>query len=67
MRYLYRRGPGSKRRVMHLTPFDPMTGEPTMLPVCGRGTGYNTTINPPFGLGRPVCKDCQRRASVLAS
>ena len=63
VRYLYRRGPGANRRVMHLTPYDPRTGEPTMKPLCERGSGYNTTINPPFGLGRPVCKLCRRAAT----
>ena len=65
MRYLYRRGPGSKRRVMHLALFNAVTGGPIMRPLCGRGTDYNTTINAPFGLGRPVCKDCTRRAQGL--
>lgn len=59
MRYLYQRGPGSKRRVMHLTPYDPMTGEPTMVPACGRtgGLTFNTTCNFPLGLA--VCKRCR--------
>lgn len=39
MRYLYQRGPGAKRRVMHLSGYDPRTGEPTMQPLCGRSNG----------------------------
>lgn len=30
MRYLYRRGRGAKRRVMHMCGYDPITGEPTI-------------------------------------
>lgn len=62
MRYLYRRGPGAKRRVMHITSHDPVTGQPTMRPLCLRGSDYDTTINAPFGLGRPVCKRCKKEA-----
>jgi len=62
MRYLYRRGKGASRRVMHLTPYDPYTGEPTMYPICGRTNGIqlDTTINVP--LGRPLCKRCGTEA-----
>lgn len=56
MTYLYRRGPGSKRRVMHITSFNHMTGEPTFLPLCGTSGPYNTAIN--VRLGLPVCKRC---------
>lgn len=58
MRYLYQRGSGSKRRVMHLCGYDTFTGEPSMQPICGRVNGlqFNTTCN--FPLGRPVCKRC---------
>lgn len=42
---------------MHLCAHDPMTGEPTMEPLCGRVTiRLDTTCN--FPLGRPVCKYC---------
>lgn len=62
MRYLYRRGPGAARRVVHLTPYDPRTGDPTMQPLCGRANGitFDTTINLP--LGRPLCKRCRRKS-----
>lgn len=60
MRYLYERGQGSKKRVMHLCGYDQRTGEPTMEPICGRvnGVRFNTTCN--FPLGRPVCKRCRQ-------
>ena len=57
MRYLYRRGPGAKRRVMHLCGFDPRTGEPTMVPLCGIKYQFNTTIN--MSLAQPICKRCR--------
>lgn len=60
MTYLYRRGPGAKRRVMHLAVHDQASGEPTTRPFCGRGKGYDTTCNVP--LGRPTCKRCMRKA-----
>ena len=61
MRYLYKRGQGSKRRVMHLTPHDPRTGEPTMKPLCGRvRLAFDTTCNLPLGR---VCRRCNVAAS----
>lgn len=59
MRYLYQRGSGAKRRVMHLCGYDPTTGEPSMQPICGRSGGlqFNTTCN--FPLGLPLCKRCR--------
>lgn len=56
MRYLYKRGDGVNRRVMHLTPFDSRTGQPTMQPLCDSTLQFNTTCNLP--LGRPICKRC---------
>jgi hypothetical protein len=58
MTYLYRRGPGAKRRVMHLaryTPHGEIAGT-----WCGRP--WNTSIN--VGLGQPRCKDCRKRAAA---
>ena len=57
MRYLYRRGYGARRRVMHLTLFDPRTGEPTMVPLCGINQQFDTTCNLP--LGQRACKRCR--------
>ena len=57
MRYLYRRGKGAKRRVMHLCGYDQRTGEPTMEPLCMVGGPYDTTCNLPLGL--KVCKRCR--------
>jgi hypothetical protein len=57
MRFLYQRGEGSRRRVMHLCGYDPRTGNPTMVPLCGeRRLTLNTTSN--MALRRPVCKRC---------
>ncbi|MBO0813614.1 MAG: hypothetical protein J2P30_00445 [Actinobacteria bacterium] len=61
MRYLYRFAPGARRRVMHLTGFDPMTGKPTMQALCGLRYPFNTTINVP--LGQRVCKRCRAAAA----
>lgn len=60
MTYLMRRGKGALRRVVHLTTHDPMTGQPTMQPVCGRPNGvtFNMTSNVPWG--QPLCKRCRR-------
>lgn len=58
MRYLYRRGPGARRRVMHLCGYDPRTGKPTMVPLCGSTYGFDTTCNLP--LGQRVCKTCRK-------
>ena len=63
MRYLYRRGHGAKRRVMHLCGYDPRTGQPTMVPLCGIRYTFDTTINMPFALGQPVCRRCKAQAS----
>jgi len=56
MRYLYRRGHGARRRVMHLTPYDPRTGQPTMSALCGSRQAFDTTCNLP--LGQRVCRRC---------
>jgi hypothetical protein len=62
MRYLYQRGRGSKRRVMHLCRFDQF-GNATMQPICGRvgGLNFDTTCNVP--LGQPLCKRCRASAA----
>jgi hypothetical protein len=54
--YLYRRGPGAKYRVMHLTLFDPSTGRPAMKPLCGMRYPFNTAIN--VSLSQRRCKRC---------
>jgi hypothetical protein len=56
MRYLYKRGRGARRRVLHLTPFDPRTGEATMQPLCSTRLAFDTTINVP--MGKRVCRRC---------
>ena len=65
MNYLYRR-PGAARRVMHIERCD-ITGRGLMQPLCGeRRFRFNTTINAPFGLGRPVCRRCLRVLKAVA-
>ena len=59
MNYLYRRGRGAKRRVMHLSEYDPRSGRPLLTPICGSNYEFNTTINVP--MGQPVCKRCKAR------
>lgn len=56
MRFLYKRGKGASRRVMHLCGYDPHTGQPTMRPICGQRLAFDTTCNLP--LGQPRCKRC---------
>lgn len=61
MRFLYKRGRGAQRRVIHLCGYDPRTGEPTMEPLCGdRRLQFDTTINVPLGLRR--CRRCVKAA-----
>jgi hypothetical protein len=55
--YAFQRGPGAKRRVMHLAKFDAHGN------IIGCWCGFpriNTTINVP--LKRPVCKVCKRKS-----
>lgn len=60
MSFLYRRGKGAERRVMHLSRHN-RSGN-IVGPMCGRdGLNLNTSINVP--LGRPVCKDCRKEAA----
>lgn len=62
MRFLYKRGRGAKRRVMHLCGYDPRTGQPTMEPLCGdHRLQLDTTINVPLGLRR--CRRCVKAAN----
>ena len=57
MRFLYERG--HPRRVMHLCGYDPLSGDPTMVPLCGIALPFNTTCN--FPLGQRICKRCARQ------
>ena len=54
--YLYRRGRGAKRRVMHLAEYDKRGG--VVGAACGSGVDLNTSCNLP--LGQPVCKKCNK-------
>ena len=58
MRFLFR-VPGAERRVMHIMRFTE-TGEKTFEALCG-ASGFNRSINAPWGLGRPRCKRCLRK------
>jgi hypothetical protein len=61
MRFLYKRGRGARRRVVHLCEYDPRTGQPTMLPLCGdKRLRLDTTCNFPLGLRR--CRRCAKAA-----
>lgn len=57
MRFLFEAG--KKRRVMHITGHDTLTGDPTFEPLCDINLPLNRTINVPMGRG--VCKNCLRR------
>ncbi len=57
MRYIYERG--KRKRVMHIQKFT-QTGEMLMESLCGIDLSFNKTINAPFKLGRPVCKNCKK-------
>jgi hypothetical protein len=64
MRYLYRRGRGARKRVMHLCGHDPLTGDPTMIPLCGLPQDFDTTINVP--LGKRTCRRCLKKVTANA-
>lgn len=56
-RYLYGT-PGRRGRVMHYASFDRL-GNMTGTALCGR-SGFSRSINAPWGLGRPICRDCRK-------
>ena len=56
MRYLYRRGKGARRRVLHLAQYDPHGH----IAQAWCGAAWDTSINVSFGLR--VCIRCQRLA-----
>lgn len=61
MRYIYAT-PGAEHRVMHIARHDAL-GEMLWEPLCGWSVPrFNRSINAPFGLGRPVCRNCKREA-----
>lgn len=61
MRFVFRT-PGANRRVMHIERHT-VTGAETFQPLCDTPGPFNRTINAPWGLGRPVCKRCERIAA----
>lgn len=67
VRYLFRRGSGARRRVMHIAERHPITGDPTMMPLCGRlwSQPFDTTSNVP--LGGKVCVRCRRQMVRLTA
>jgi len=54
--YLYKRGKGAKKRVMHLPEYS-RSGE-VMGAACHTTVELNTSCNLP--LGQPVCKKCRK-------
>lgn len=59
MMFIYERGKGALRRKMHLCGYDPRTGDPTLVPLCGEGRiKFNTSCNLP--LGQKVCLRCRK-------
>lgn len=62
MRYLY--VGGQPRQKMHIMRFTPIGGI-TMRALCGMDLPFDRTINPPFSLGKGVCRNCERRASHI--
>jgi len=40
------------------------TGAMTMQAFCGSRLPFNRSINAPWGLGRPVCKNCRRKLAA---
>lgn len=62
MRFLYKRGKGARRRVIHLCGYDQRSGEPTMRALCGSTLALDTTCNLPLGQRR--CKRCLRAAGA---
>ena len=57
-RYLFRGGKGVDRRAMHIMRFT-VTGQHTGEALCGIDYPFTASINAPWGLGRPVCKNCR--------
>ena len=55
-RFVYQRGSGSKRRVMHLAGFDRLGRFSGVL--CGSALPFNTSCNLP--LGQPTCRRCRK-------
>jgi hypothetical protein len=55
-RFVYRRGEGARRRVMHLAGYNRLGRFSGVL--CGSQLDFNTSCNLP--LGRPVCRKCCR-------
>ena len=55
-RFVYRRGSGAKRRVMHLAGYDRLGNYAGVL--CGSDYPFNTSCNLPLGL--KVCRRCRK-------
>lgn len=54
-RFVYRRGHGARRRVMHLAGYDRLGKFAGVL--CGSRLNFDTSCNLP--LGQPTCKRCR--------
>lgn len=54
-RFVYRRGRGARRRVMHLAGYNRLGGFAGVL--CGSSLAFDTSCNLP--LGQRICKRCR--------
>ena len=63
MRYVWEAGKDDEE--MHICGHNPVTGQATLKAFCGIDRRFNRSINPPFGLGRETCKDCERKVEEL--
>jgi len=49
---------------MHIEKYN-QVGNPLMVALCEIGHRFNRSINAPFGLGRRVCKNCDKELSHI--
>jgi hypothetical protein len=62
-RFVYKRGQGAKRRVMHLAGYNRLGAFAGVL--CGSQVAFNTSCNLP--LGQRVCKRCKATERKLTA
>ena len=59
MRYIWEADKG-RRRVMHIQKFPPTGETMPIIAMCKIGHKFDRSINAPFGLGRKICKRCEK-------
>jgi hypothetical protein len=59
MRYIWESG--KDKRVMHIAKYS-VTGKMQFEALCNINHPFNRSINAPFGLGRKICKRCEKIA-----